>query len=152
MVGVVRGGTWASSRMRAFPDAVQRLLVVHYRDVQIQRRRGHTRRSCPSSRAAVQDWPRNGTGMCVACYSRYACADDACIVSRSPRVLERMMAVLVEVFGVSCLPISERKMDTIYMHADSVCACNASSLQRHGATVSPDNLLHLSTVVRRRRH
>ena len=29
------------------------------------------------------------------------------------------------------------------MHADSTCTGNAESLQRHGATVPPDNLLHL---------
>ena len=29
------------------------------------------------------------------------------------------------------------------MHADFSCADNTDSLQRHGATVTPDNLLHL---------
>ena len=36
-------------------------------------------------------------------------ADDACIVSRSPRGLGRMMAVFVEVFGTFGLTISESK-------------------------------------------
>ena len=40
-------------------------------------------------------------------------ADDACIVSRSPRGLGRMMAVFVEVFGAFGLTISESKTDTM---------------------------------------
>ena len=43
------------------------------------------------------------------------CADDACIVSRSPRGLGRMMAVFVEVFGTFGLTISERKTETMCM-------------------------------------
>ena len=42
-------------------------------------------------------------------------ADDACIVSRSPRGLGRMMAVFVEVFGTFCLTISESKTETMCM-------------------------------------
>ena len=42
-------------------------------------------------------------------------ADDACIVSRSPRGLGRMMAVLVEVFGTFGLTISESKTETMCM-------------------------------------
>ena len=42
-------------------------------------------------------------------------ADDACIVSRSPRELERMMAVFVEVFGTFGLTISESKTETMCM-------------------------------------
>ena len=42
-------------------------------------------------------------------------ADDACIVSRSPRGLGRMMAVFVEVFGTFGLTISERKTETMCM-------------------------------------
>jgi hypothetical protein len=34
-------------------------------------------------------------------------AGDACIVSRSPRGLERMVAVFVKVFGAFRLPITE---------------------------------------------
>ena len=44
-------------------------------------------------------------------------ADDACIVSRSPRGLERMMAVFVEVFDTFGLAISESKTET--------CACRS---------------------------
>ena len=36
-------------------------------------------------------------------------ADDACIVSRSPQGLERMMATLVDVFGALGLTVSEKK-------------------------------------------
>ena len=42
-------------------------------------------------------------------------ADDACIVSRSPRGLGRMMAVFVKVFGTFGLTISESKIETMYM-------------------------------------
>ena len=70
-------------------------------------------------------------------------ADDACIVSRSPRGLGRMMAVFVEVLGAFGLSISESKTETMYVHADPACTSNKDSLQRHGATVPPYNLLHL---------
>ena len=40
-------------------------------------------------------------------------ADDACIVSRSPRGLGRMMAVFVEVFGAFGLTISESKAEAM---------------------------------------
>ena len=42
-------------------------------------------------------------------------ADDACIVSRLPRGLGRMMAVFVEVFGVFGLTISKSKTETMCM-------------------------------------
>ena len=42
-------------------------------------------------------------------------ADDACIVSRSPRGLGRMMAVFGEVFGTFDLTISESKTETMCM-------------------------------------
>ena len=41
--------------------------------------------------------------------------DDACIVSRSPRGLGRMMAVFGEVFGIFGLTISESKTETMCM-------------------------------------
>ena len=40
-------------------------------------------------------------------------ADDACIVSRAPRGLERMIAVVVEIFGVFGLIILESKTETM---------------------------------------
>ena len=70
-------------------------------------------------------------------------ADDACIVSRSTRGLGQMMAVFIEVFGAFGLTISESKTETMYVHADPARTGNEDSLQRHGATVPPDNLLHL---------
>ena len=42
-------------------------------------------------------------------------ADDACIVSRSPRGLGRMMAVFVQVFNTFGLTILESKTETMYM-------------------------------------
>ena len=75
-------------------------------------------------------------------------ADDACIVSRSPHGLERIMAVFLE-----SLPRSWsdhlREQDEGHAHADSACTGNADSLQRHGATAPPDNPLYL---FRTRRH
>ena len=66
-------------------------------------------------------------------------------VPRSPRGLERMMPVFVEVFDAFGLTIFESKA----LHADSTCASNTDSLQRHGVTVPLDNPLHL---IGRRRH
>ena len=70
-------------------------------------------------------------------------ADDACIVSRSPRGLRRMMAVFVKVFSAFGLTIYLKEQDGDHVHADPACTGNEDSLQRHGATVPPDNLLHL---------
>ena len=50
-----------------------------------------------------------------AIWGRMLYADDACIVSRSPRGLGRMMAVFVEVFGTFGLTISESKTETMCM-------------------------------------
>ena len=68
--------------------------------------------------------------------------DEACIVSRSDdgglrRSLRRIRSDHL------------REQDGDHVHTDSTCTCNADSLQRHGAAVPPDNLLHL---VGRRRH
>ena len=43
------------------------------------------------------------------------CADNACIVSRSPRALELMMAVIVKVCGAFGLTVSEKKTKTMQM-------------------------------------
>ena len=52
-----------------------------------------------------------------------------------------MMAVFVEVFGIWFYYLREQDVD--HMHADSACTGgNEDSLQRHGATVPPDNVLH----------
>ena len=37
-----------------------------------------------------------------------------------------------------------REQDGDHVHADPTCTGNENSRQRHGATVPPDNLLHLS--------
>ena len=63
-------------------------------------------------------------------------ADDACIVSRSPRGLGRMMVIFVEVFGTFGVTISESTTETM-------CTGNKDSLQHHGVAVPPDNLLRL---------
>ena len=69
-------------------------------------------------------------------------ADNACIVSRSPRRLGRMMAVFVKVFGTLGQIVSESKTETVCMpilHGTG----NADGLRCHGAVVPIDNLLHL---------
>ena len=53
-----------------------------------------------------------------------------------------MMAVFVEVLGTFRLTIL-REHDGDHVYADLACTGNEDSLQRHGATVPPDNLLHL---------
>ena len=70
-------------------------------------------------------------------------ADDACIVSRSPRGPRRMMAVFVEVFGTFGLTISKSKAETMCMpipRAPVTKIVFNSTVQQY---VPPDNLLHL---------
>ena len=67
-------------------------------------------------------------------------ADDACMVSRSPRGVGRMMAVFVEAFGTFGLT---KEQDGDHVHTDPTCTGNEDSLQRHGATVPPDDVLRL---------
>ena len=59
-----------------------------------------------------------------------------------------MMAAFVEIFGAFGLTIS-REQNGDHAYADSACTGNADSVQRHGVTVPPDNLLLLFG---RRRH
>ena len=42
-------------------------------------------------------------------------ANDACIVSRPPQGLERMIAILVDVFGASSLTVSETPPETMIL-------------------------------------
>ncbi|CAB1119063.1 unnamed protein product [Ectocarpus sp. CCAP 1310/34] len=44
-------------------------------------------------------------------------ADDAGVVSRSAEGLARMMIIIIEVFGEFGLTVSEKKMETLLMHA-----------------------------------
>ena len=66
------------------------------------------------------------------------CDDEACIVSWSPRGLERMMAAFVEVFGAFGLTISENKMETTHMPIPRApvtqIVSNATGQQYHPAT------------------
>ena len=41
--------------------------------------------------------------------------DDACIVSRSPQRLAKMMEVIVEVYRAFALTVSAKKTETMYM-------------------------------------
>ena len=65
-------------------------------------------------------------------------ADDACIVSRSPRGLGRMMVVFVEDFGTFDLTISESKTETMCMPIPRALATqiifNATGQQYHRKT------------------
>ena len=67
-------------------------------------------------------------------------ADDARTVSRSPRGLDDggLRRSLRHIWSDHL-----REQDGDYVHADPACAGNEDSLQRHGATVPPDNLLPL---------
>ena len=87
----------------------------------------------PPSGVVGECWPRNGTALCGACWVRDAMpdADDACIVSRSPRVLELIMMVF-EIFGAFCMTVSKNELRPCAYHADSACAGNTNSL--HSAT------------------
>ena len=69
-------------------------------------------------------------------------ADDACIVSQSPRGLGQIMAVFVEVFGTFDLTILESKAETMCMPIPRAPATKIV-FNGHGATVPPDNLIHL---------
>ena len=54
--------------------------------------------------------------MCAACYGGLLYTDDAFIASRSPRGLERTMAVFVEIFRAFGLTIPEKsKRETMCM-------------------------------------
>ena len=68
-------------------------------------------------------------------------ADDACIVSRSPQGLERMMT-LVDVFGAFGLAVSENPPGN-YELANPLCPCNANSIHHNGATIPSDDFLCL---------
>ena len=68
----------------------------------------------------LQEQPSKvGPGTALECVRRaiwgMLYAEDACIVSRSPRGLGRMMAVFVEVFGTFGLTITESRTETMCM-------------------------------------
>ena len=65
-------------------------------------------------------------------------ADDACIVSRAGADDGDLRRSLQHI-GSDHL----RERDGDHVHADSTCTGNEDSFQRHGATVPPDNPLHL---------
>ena len=69
-------------------------------------------------------------------------ADDTCIVSRSPRGLELMMAVIVKVCCAFGLTVS-REEDGDHVDADTARAGNANHHQRGGSTLPPDCLVYL---------
>ena len=95
----------------------------------------------------LHEWPSKiGPETVLECVRRaiwgMLYADDACIVSRSPRGLGRMMVVFVEVFGTFGLTISESKTETMCMPIPRTPATKIV-FNATGGTVPPDNLLHL---------
>ena len=126
MLGVVRGGTGALSGMRTFPATVQCILAAillaaperFSKDAGILADLIHLKEQ-PSKvgpETALECVQRAIWGMLYA--------DDACIVSRSPRGLGRMMAVFVEVFGTFGSTISESKTETMCMPIPRAPAAN----------------------------
>ena len=77
---------------------------------------------------------------CVRCAIwRMLYADDACIVSRLPRGLGRMMAVFVEVFGAFGVTISESKTESMCMPIPRAPATKIvfnATVQRYRQTTS----------------
>ena len=67
-------------------------------------------------------------------------ADDASIVSRSPRRLGRMIAVFVEVFGTFGLTFSESKTETMCM---PIPRAPATKIVPQGNSIPSDNFVHL---------
>ena len=123
ILGVVREGTGAPSGRRDFLAANQRLFRCDTprRPREIQRGRGHTRRF-----AHMQEQPSKVGHETALESMRQAiggmlCADDACIVSRSPRGLEQMIAIVVEGFGAFGLIILERKAEAMCMLIPRLC-------------------------------
>ena len=111
MLGVVRGGTGAPSGMRTSPllfnlffAAILLVALEKFsKDAGLLADLIHLQEQ-PSKigpETALKHVRRAILGMLYA--------DDACIVSRSPRGLGRMVAVFVEVFGTFGLTISESK-------------------------------------------
>ena len=138
---MVRGGTEAPSGMRTFLAAVQCLLRCDTprctREIQSGRR--HTRDLIHLQKQPSKVGPKTSLECVRRAICRVLYADDACIVSRSPRGLGRMMVIFVKVFGA--FGLTRKNVD--HVHADSACIRNVDSLQRHEATVPPDNLIHL---------
>ena len=144
MLGVVRGGKGAPSGMCTFPLPFNVFLAAILlaalerfgKDAGILVNLIHLQEQ-PSKvgpETALKYMRRAMWGMLYA--------DDACIVSRSPRGLGRMMAALVEVFGTFGLTISEKKTEIMCMPIPRAPATKIV-LKCHGETAPPDNLFHL---------
>ena len=108
-----------SSRMRVFAAVVQCLLPCdsprHTSNGEIQRGSRCSHKSCPPKEQPSKVGPETA----LKCVQRASWgvlyADDACIVSRSPRGLERMLAVFVKIFGAFGLTFYKRKTKTTCM-------------------------------------
>ena len=134
---MVRDGTGTLSRKRPFTAAVQRPLRCHTRfseNTDILADLGHLqeRQSKVGPETALE------CARCATWEIPVLYADDACIVSRSPRGLERIMPVFTEVFSSFDLNISEGKTETTCMPVSCALArqivFNSSGQQYSQAT------------------
>ena len=117
MLRVVRGGAEAPSGMRSFPAAVQRLLRS---DNPVALEKFSDDAYILADLVHLQEQPskvgpKTALGNVPRTYWGILYTNEACIVSRSPRGLERMMAAFVEVFGILGLTISESRTETMCM-------------------------------------
>ena len=100
--------------MRAIPPVVQHLLYSHAGSClpKLQRGYGHSRRARTPGRTVDVDGTRADYGLCL---STMLDADDACIVSRSPRGLAKIMEVIMEVCRPFALTASVEKTELVCM-------------------------------------
>ena len=69
-------------------------------------------------------------------------ADDACIVSRSPQGLAKMMEVIVEVCRAFALTVSVKKTET-HVHASTAYTADDGANRSGRANVQTGAILHL---------
>ena len=119
MLGVVPGGIGAPSGMRAFPSAVQHLLSPFAALLLVALERFSEDADILAGLLAhLQEQPSKvGPETTLECVRRaiwgMMYTNDACIARRSPRGLDQMAAVFVEIFGTFDLTISESKTETM---------------------------------------
>ena len=70
-------------------------------------------------------------------------ADDACIVSRSPQGLAKMMEVIVEVCRAFALTVSAKKTETMCMHAPTAYTADDGANRSSRPNLKAGAILHL---------
>ena len=101
--------------MRAIPAVVQHLRSRTDCSPEIQRGTGHPRRARALEGTAEVDATGAGYRLRSSCGVGHLYSDDACIVSRSPQGLAKMMEVIVEVCRAFALTVSAKKIETMCM-------------------------------------